>query len=261
MKYVSYLRVSTKKQGGDGLGISAQRSIVEKQAEHHEIIMEFIEVESGTKGDRPVLAEALLLCRTTGATLLVAKIDRLYRNVYFTAKLMESNVNFVCCDMPFADKMTIQIFAVLAEWEAKRISERTKAALAEVKIHGSKSGLPVGTTYGSRKFSQVGVGAKYAKAKRNPVNRMAFAFIKELKAGKMSSEKIARKLNDAGYLTDREKPFTAVIVNYVYRLFESEVIERKINEGIRLKPVMIEEMSSHAAYNKRVEAYQKTLAD
>lgn len=260
-KFVSYLRVSTREQGEDGFGIEAQRSQVERYVAGNEIIKEFVEVESGTKGDRPILAEALLLCRTTGSTLVVAKIDRLYRNVYFTAKLMESNVNFVCCDMPFADRMTIQLFAVLAEWEARRISERTKSALEQVKIYGSRSGLPIGGSPGSLKFGKVGVAARYEKARNNPMNKMAAAFIAELKAKHITSGKIAIRLNETGYLTVSGKPYTASAVNYIHKIFYSKEIERKIAHGRELRVAMAKDLGGVRGFERRAAKYKSTLAN
>lgn len=261
IKYVSYLRVSTKNQGEDGFGIEAQRSQVDRFVAGNEIVKEFVEVESGTKGDRPILAEALLLCRTTGATLVVAKIDRLYRNVYFTAKLMESNVNFVCCDMPFADRMTIQLFAVLAEWEARRISERTKAAMEQVRVFGSKSGLPIGGSPGSKKFGKVGPAARYEKARSNPMNKMAAAFIAELKSKHVSSNKIATRLNDAGYLTASGKPFTSSNVNYIHKLFHSKEMEHKIQRGKELRIDMAKDLGGVRGYERRVAILKSNLAN
>lgn len=255
-KFVSYLRVSTKKQGDDGFGIEAQRSFVERYVGGNEIVKEFVEVESGTKGVRPVLEEALFLCRTTGATLVVAKIDRLYRNVYFTAKLMESNVNFVCCDMPFADRMTIQLFAVLAEWEARRISERTKAAMEQVKIHGSKSGLPIGGSPGSVHIGKVGPASRYEKARRDPMNKMAAAFIAELKLKKIGSNQIADRLRAAGYVTSKGKEYTPTMVNYIHRLFTSKEIENKIARGKELREALSNDLRR---YDKRVAKYKSTL--
>ena len=143
-KYVIYLRVSTTKQGITGLGIDAQRQTCHDYLDGGDwkVIKEFTEVESGAKKDkdRPQLAEALELCAETKATLLVAKLDRLARNVAFVSALMESKVDFVAADMPHANKLTIHIIAAMAEYERDQISQRTKAALAAVKDKGKKLG-------------------------------------------------------------------------------------------------------------------------
>lgn len=146
VQFVSYLRVSTKGQGRSGLGLEAQREAVASflASQGGTLAKEFIEVESGKKADRPKLAEALAMCRALGARLVVAKIDRLARNVYFVSGLMESGVDFVAADMPSVNRMTIHILAAVAEEEARAISKRTKDALAAAKARGQKLG---GTRY------------------------------------------------------------------------------------------------------------------
>lgn len=140
--FVSYLRVSTKEQGRSGLGLEAQREAVAAHMarEGGELAREFIEVESGKKSDRPQLAQALAHCRALGARLVVAKIDRLARNVHFVSGLMESGVDFVAADMPSVNRMTIHILAAVAEEEARAISKRTKDALAAAKARGQQLG-------------------------------------------------------------------------------------------------------------------------
>jgi len=140
--YVTYYRVSTQRQGQSGLGLEAQRSAVQAYLAGKEIIAEFTEVESGRKNNRPQLAAALALAKKQKATLVIAKLDRLARNVHFISGLLESNVQFVAADMPEADRTFLQMVAVFAEWEARKISERTKLALAEAKLRGTKLGSP-----------------------------------------------------------------------------------------------------------------------
>ncbi len=140
--YVTYYRVSTQRQGQSGLGLEAQRSAVQAFLTGKEIIAEFTEIESGRKNNRPQLAAALALAKKQKATLVIAKLDRLARNVHFISGLLESNVQFVAADMPEADRTFLQMVAVFAEWEARKISERTKLALAEAKLRGTKLGSP-----------------------------------------------------------------------------------------------------------------------
>lgn len=141
-EFVSYLRVSTQKQGTSGLGLDAQRAAVEGfvSTTGGALINEYQEVETGKGSDalakRPTLKAALEFCRRKGATLVIAKLDRLARNVHFVSGLMESRVRFVACDMPEANELTIHIMAAFAEHEAKRISQRTKEALAIAKSRG-----------------------------------------------------------------------------------------------------------------------------
>lgn len=141
-KFVAYYRVSTDRQGQSGLGLDAQRAAVAKHIGTAELVAEFTEVESGRKNDREQLAAALVTAKRAKAVLVIAKLDRLARNVHFVSGLLESNVPFVCADMPEADRTFLQMMAVFAEWEARKISERTKAALAQVKAQGRTLGCP-----------------------------------------------------------------------------------------------------------------------
>ena len=153
MKFVAYYRVSTDRQGQSGLGLDAQREAVARHIGQAELVAEFTEVESGRKNDRAQLAAALAMAKRTKATLVIAKLDRLARNVHFISGLLESNVPFVCADMPEADRTFLQMMAVFAEWEARKISERTKAALAQVKAQGRSLGSPtpeIGSAEGIR---------------------------------------------------------------------------------------------------------------
>lgn len=139
-KYITYLRVSTQRQGRSGLGLEAQREAVAAYAPTGAILREYIEVESGQKNARPKLAAALQDCRRTGAALLVAKLDRLARNAAFLLALQGGKVPFVCADNPNATELTVGILAVVAQDETRRISERTKSALAAAKRRGVKLG-------------------------------------------------------------------------------------------------------------------------
>ena len=143
-KFVSYLRVSTAKQGASGLGLEAQRSAVAAYLNggRWSVIREVVEVESGKRADRPKLAEAMALCRLHGATLLVAKLDRLSRDAAFLMNLQAAGVRFVAADLPQANEMTVGIMAVVAQAERKAISTRTKEALAAAKARGTKLGGP-----------------------------------------------------------------------------------------------------------------------
>jgi DNA invertase Pin-like site-specific DNA recombinase len=147
--HVAYYRVSTQRQGRSGLGLEAQRKAVAEylsQVSRGQLVQEFTEVETG-KGKaaltkRPVLREALAYAKQHKATLIVAKLDRLARNVAFVSALMESKVPFVCADMPEANELTLHIIAAVAQYEARAISERTKAALAAAKARGVRLGNP-----------------------------------------------------------------------------------------------------------------------
>src|ERR1700687_5387768 len=142
-KFVAYLRVSTARQGKSGLGLEAQREAVRQFVTSRAgriIAPEFVEVESGKRNDRPELVKALKRCRLTGATLVVAKLDRLSRNAAFLMTLRDSDVEFIAADLPEANTMTVGVMAVVAQHEREAISQRTRAALAASKARGRKLG-------------------------------------------------------------------------------------------------------------------------
>jgi DNA invertase Pin-like site-specific DNA recombinase len=141
--FVAYYRVSTTKQGESGLGLEAQREAVARHLDSGVLLAEFTEVESGKRSaNRPQLMAALDMCKRKKATLLIAKLDRLARNVHFISGLMEAGVEFIAADNPHANKMTIQLLAVFAEHEREQISARTKAALQAAKARGQVLGSP-----------------------------------------------------------------------------------------------------------------------
>lgn len=141
-QYIAYYRVSTVRQGTSGLGLDAQRTATAQfvMSSGGNLANEHTEVESGKVKKRPQLEAAIEACRKTGATLLIAKLDRLARNVAFIANLLESGVKFIAVDMPNADRFMLHVYAAMAEEEGRRISERTKAALASAKMRGVELG-------------------------------------------------------------------------------------------------------------------------
>ena len=146
MQMVSYLRVSTARQGVSGLGIEAQRAALAAYVSSggHTVIAEHVEIESGAKAHRPELIAALATCKLHRATLVIAKLDRLARNVAFIANLMDGGVDFVACDMPQANRLTLHLMAAIAEHEREMISQRTKAALQAARVRGVQLGNPNG---------------------------------------------------------------------------------------------------------------------
>jgi len=213
-KYVSYLRVSTQRQGRSGLGLDAQREAVTGYLNggKWELIEEIVEVESGKHNDRPELARALSLCRLHHATLLVAKIDRLARNVAFISTLMEAGVDFVAVDLPQANRLTVHIMAAMAEHEAAAISARTKAALAAAKARGTKLGgyrWAVGSVARKGSAASVRVRSEQAAKWANDL-RPIVADIK--KAGASSLHQIAAALNQRKIPTARGGQWSAVQV-------------------------------------------------
>jgi DNA invertase Pin-like site-specific DNA recombinase len=203
-KFVSYLRVSTARQGRSGLGLEAQRDAVKNYLDggKWKLLAEIVEVESGKKNDRPKLKEALHRARVTGATLVVAKLDRLSRNATFLGNLKEANVKFVCCDMPDANELTIGIMAQIAEHERKMISVRTKAALAVAKKRGVKLGNP----NGADAFGDIANDAAVAmiKAKANAFAADIMPIIEHIQGeGFNTYGDIAVKLNEREIKTAR----------------------------------------------------------
>jgi len=192
-KFVTYLRVSTTQQGVSGLGLEAQRAAVQAHLNGGDwkIVAEVVEVESGRKNDRPALAKALRLCRLHGATLLVAKLDRLSRNVAFIANLMEAKVRFTAADMPEADETHLHMMAVFAQHEARCISTRTKAALGAKKARGS--------VLGGRRVSAEGRKASLEARRAKAAERRAdlLPMLEDIRqSGITTLSGIAAKLNE-----------------------------------------------------------------
>ncbi len=169
-RVVAYYRVSTERQGYGGLGLEAQQEAIRAFLNGRAPLAEVVEIESGRRKDRPKLAEALRLCRLYRATLVIAKIDRLARNVAFVSNLMDSGVDFVAVDFPQADRLTLHILAAVAEHEARMISERTRAALAAAKARGAKLG---GAPDALRGMSPRGVAASVAARRAKAARRAA----------------------------------------------------------------------------------------
>ena len=165
IRLIAYYRVSTAGQGRSGLGLDAQREVVARHVAGAggRILAEFTETESGRKNDRPELARALTECRRHQAMLVIAKLDRLARNVAFVSGLMEAGVEFVAADMPAVNRLTVHILAAVAEEEARMISARTKAALAAAKARGVRLGNPK-LRAGTPEQAHAAAAAKSAKA-------------------------------------------------------------------------------------------------
>ena len=201
MQIVSYLRVSTAKQGLSGLGLEAQRAAVQHftAAGGHTLVAEFLEVESGRKADRPQLAAALTSCRLHRATLIIAKLDRLARNVAFIANLMDGGVEFVACDMPHANRLTLHLLAAIAEHEREMISQRTKAALQAAKARGLRLGNPNGAAAlldGCRLAAERSAGVRRATAVQHAA--AVAPILAELSANGFSCREMAKALNRRG---------------------------------------------------------------
>jgi DNA invertase Pin-like site-specific DNA recombinase len=202
MIYAHYLRVSTQKQGIDGYGIDAQRVAIAGYVP----AVEFVEVESGKRKDRPELLKALDYCKKNGAVLVVAKLDRLARNVAFVSMLMESGVDFVCADFPTANRLTIHIIAAVAEHEAVMISARTKAGLAAAAARGVKLGKSMTSDKAMKGHATQSLIAKNNATKIQNTIRV-------FRDSGLSLRKVADELNKMAVPTPRGKLWTATAVN------------------------------------------------
>jgi DNA invertase Pin-like site-specific DNA recombinase len=215
-KFVSYLRVSTAQQGFSGLGLDAQQAAVAGYLNGGDwtLVQEFTEVESGKRNDRPALAAALKLCRKHKATLIIAKLDRLSRNVAFIATLMESGVDLIFVDMPQATRFTLHIMAAVAEQEAGAISTRTKAALAAAKARGTKLG---GRRVSAERFAEIGAEGRKARAETVEAQRHALlpAIARIQALGATTLRQVAAELNEQGIETPRGGQWSAVQVQRV----------------------------------------------
>jgi DNA invertase Pin-like site-specific DNA recombinase len=211
-KFVAYYRVSTASQGRSGLGLEAQRKAVADYLNGGAwtLVGEFTEVESGKRDDRPKLAQAMRECRLRGATLVIAKLDRLSRDAHFLIGLQKAGVDFVAADMPDANKMTVGIMAIIAQHEREQISVRTKAALAAAKARGVQLGKPENLS--NRELGSKNGNARKAANARARAADLATA-LRELEAvGTTTLAALAAGLNVRGIPTARGKQWSAVQV-------------------------------------------------
>jgi DNA invertase Pin-like site-specific DNA recombinase len=203
-KYVAYYRVSTAKQGASGLGLEGQRTTVQKFVNCDTcIIAEYTDIESGKNDARPELQKAIAHAAKNGAKLVIAKLDRLSRNLTFVSSLMDSKIKFVCCDNPTANDMNIQILAIFAQQEREMISQRTKAALDAKKA--------VTGEWRKGKFTNEARAKAMETIKSNAANNAntekAKDYAKLMRSNGSTLEQIAETLNKKGFLTARNKAF------------------------------------------------------
>jgi DNA invertase Pin-like site-specific DNA recombinase len=232
-RHISYYRVSTDKQGESGLGLEAQqvdagKLIVERDGVE---IANYTDIETGKNSDRPELAKAIQHAKMANATLVVAKLDRLARNVAFTAALMDSGVNFICCDCKDANRFTLHILAAVAEEEARKIGERTKKALAAAKARGKKLGskkpgrwLKKANGWAAAKDKAVVACQKKARK----AYEIVLPSIKQLRDEGHTTDEIAAWLNAQGFLTTARKSFTRAAVWRILRRYFGDECARNI---------------------------------
>lgn len=218
-KYVAYLRVSTQKQGYSGLGLESQKEIIRNHLREITPIAEYTEIESGRKTDkgRPQLRNALEHCRKEGAVLIVAKLDRLARNVSFLSSLLENDVEIIFCDFPQANKMVLHILAAISQYEAELIATRTKLALIAKKARGAKLGNPEHLLDRHEEAIANSNKTNREKAKRNPNNKRAVAFLKVLVGQDITLNQMAEILNKEGFVTSQGCQFSP---STVYKLIK-----------------------------------------
>jgi DNA invertase Pin-like site-specific DNA recombinase len=221
MKVIAYFRVSTKRQGTSGLGLDSQREAVQNyiRSNQAELVASYTEVESGRSNERPELVKAIGHASLSKCRLVVAKIDRLSRNLAFLTQLMETKVDFIAADMPHANRLTIHLMAAIAEHECSMIRDRTKLALAQAKKRGVKLGSSRQDHWLGREDKRKAGLTKAIKASvssRRASTNKAYQFllptIKELRASGFTLSAIAKHLNDKGHNTRSGKCWSHVSV-------------------------------------------------
>lgn len=212
MEFVAYYRVSTNRQGKSGLGLEAQKESVRLYLKNQSgtLNSEFIEIESGKKDDRPKLKTAIAECRRRKATLIIAKLDRLARNVHFISGLMESKIDFIAVDNPHANRLMIHLLAAFAEHEREQISQRTKAALAAAKERGVLLGKN-GFVLAESNRKEAGIFAAHLRA----------TIVKLQQSGITSYRGIAEALNGMGVHSRNGANWHPMMVSRVLKRLES----------------------------------------
>lgn len=221
-KIIAYLRASTSKQGESGLGLEGQEAAISAFAIQNggAILASYTEVESGKIAERRELIKALAHARRSKATLVVAKLDRLARNVAFLSAILDSGVEVLACDNPYANRLTIHILAAVAEDETRRISERTKAALAAYKVRGGKLGAAL------EQCRKLTISARRKGGQRSGENSKRLALeayrdivpiLKDLKEAGLSLREMAAKMNELGHTTRRGKIWNHVQIARVLK--------------------------------------------
>ena len=217
--YIAYYRVSTQQQGRSGLGLEAQQQAVRSFLKDGQPLRaEFTEVESGKRDTRPQLTAAIAQAQRIGATLLIAKLDRLSRNASFIFALRDSGVKFVAADMPDANHLTVGILAVIADHERQAISDRTKAALSALKARGVQLGSPQNLIPAAREKA---TDTLRRNAYDHPQNKRAGAYALSLHQQGKTLSGIAAELNTHGFTTRRGKQFHAMQVKRLIERYES----------------------------------------
>lgn len=223
MNYIAYYRVSTTKQEQSGLSLEAQQRAVLEYIRHNgnKLIAEFTETESGKKDKRPELGKAIWMANQNDATLVIAKLDRLARNLHFVTTMMTNKVKFVAADMPEANELTIHIISAMAEYEHKLIVERVKASYASRRARDPNAKF--GTNNLTEEGRLQGIKTIQKNARKDPDVLKAWYFIKDKKGEGLSYREIAKLLNEGNYTTRRSgRPFFAQQVLNIWKRFNKE---------------------------------------
>lgn len=229
MQYIAYYRVSTQKQGRSGLGLADQREMVRRfVGPGQALVEEFTEIESGRKKERPQLQAAIQAAKQHSARLLIAKLDRLSRNASFVMLLRDAEVDFVACDLPDANTLTIGIMASFAQHEAEQISRRTRAALAQKKALGFTLGKPENLTDSHRRQ---GVAVIQDNARTHPANRQASELIRLYQRDRLTLRATAERLNQHGFRTRQGRLFRSETVRRILKRYQQASPEPAPAEG------------------------------
>ena len=221
--YIAYFRQSTVKQQQSGLGVAAQREIIKNHLKEGVILQEYVETETGKRNDRPKLMDALAQCRKTNSILVVAKLDRLSRNVAFTSKLLESDVEILFCDFPEANRLILHIISSIAEYEANLISIRTRQSLQAKKSRGCQLGKSENLMNKHIQAIQNSNKTNIQKAIDNDNNKRAAALIKAMVNDNKTFAEITKSLNSQGFKTSRGGQFQIVQVQRIYAKYCSSI--------------------------------------
>lgn len=226
-QFISYYRVSTKKQGKSGLGLDAQETICKNYVDSQKgiIINSFVEIESGKNDNRHELHKAIAECKLTNSSLLIARLDRLSRSVEFIFSLKNAGVNFICVDLPELNTMTLGIFSTFAQSERERISERIKLALAEKKKKGVKLGKPENLANNFNKAYANSLTTRQSNALNNENNKKAGLLVVSLRQSGKTWNEITQALNDNGFKTRRGCMFGMTQVVRLYDRYSGLIIK------------------------------------
>jgi DNA invertase Pin-like site-specific DNA recombinase len=247
MRFIVYYRISPRKKH-TGLGLEAQQQTAHAFVKQNGgiIVAEYQEIETGKRSNRPELQKAIAHCRSANCTLLIAKLDRLARNVAFTSALMEAGVEFICCDNPHANRFTIHILAAVAENEARQIAQRTREALAAAKKRGVKLGSQREGHWKpgqERPGWRQGLKVAHSERKKRTAGHYEFIMprIEEWRKAGRTLDEIVELLNSEGHLTTAGKPFSGTAVWRLIKRYLSDDLLGKAYQVVERQEAVVGE--------------------